>query len=236
MPGSAGAAVDPVNVAPVNLDRAPRPDDAAAMDDAISRAYGEAADFFRRTVESVPAGRWDDPGLDAWSIRSLVGHGARSLTLVEAYLKPEGEPSADAAMPVTPAQAASYADPAAITQRGVAAGEALGPDPAAEVARQAARAREVIAAAGPRAVADTPFGVFALGDYLRTRIVELVAHGIDVARAVGGPDDPVEVPEAALRLALRRLADNAVQAGAGVAVVEALTGRRGLPPDFRAVP
>jgi uncharacterized protein (TIGR03083 family) len=205
------------------------------MDDAITRGYADAAGFFCRTVGAVGPDRWDGPGLDQWSMRSLVGHGARALSLVEAYLKPEGDPSPDAVMPVTPAGAATYADPAAITQRGVAAGEALGDDPAAEVERLAARALTVIAEAGPRAVSDTPFGVFALGDYLRTRIVELVTHGIDVARALGQPD-PIEVPAGAMRVALGQLADNALHAGLAVPLIEALTGRRPLPDGFRAVP
>lgn len=204
------------------------------MQNTITDAYDAASQFVVELVGTISPDRWDDTGLGVWSIRSLVGHTARSFSLVADYVRPEGTATLAEAGNYLNAAVASLADPAAVAARGVAAGEALGPDPAAAVAAQATRARAIIADAGPSAVAETPVGTLALANYLRTRVVELVVHGIDIARALGQAEPAV--PGQALCLTLHQLADNAHSAGTAISVVNALSGRASLPEGYRALP
>ena len=50
------------------------------------RAFADAAEWFVTTAALVD-GRWDEPGLGEWDIRSLVGHTSRALLTVESYLQ-----------------------------------------------------------------------------------------------------------------------------------------------------
>ena len=56
--------------------------------DASARAtYELAATAFLDLAAAVPADRFDEPGLGVWSVRSLVGHTARSFVTVTTYLQ-----------------------------------------------------------------------------------------------------------------------------------------------------
>jgi uncharacterized protein (TIGR03083 family) len=173
-------------------------------------------------VAGVAPAQWSAPGLDAWSVRDLVGHLGR--TLVETYGSHEPAPPAllddigyyRAAM-------CSIGDPAAVAQRGRDAGVALGDNPAVAISAACASVRAYLATA-PTHVA-TPVGPMSVDDYLRTRIVELVVHGDDVARAIGAT---FPASEAARRFALATLCGLALARGDGAQVSAALTGRIAL--------
>jgi uncharacterized protein (TIGR03083 family) len=192
------------------------------------RAFAEAAQWYVDTTALV-AGRWDEPGLGEWDVRALVGHTSRSLITVETYLEhPAGAVEIGSAVDYFRATSAMAAG-AAVAERGRAAGQALGADPAATVA---GIARRVVALVGSRSAEElltTIAGGMRLGDYLPTRTFELTVHTADLAAALGLPP---AVPPAAAGAALRLVADLAVAGGHAGPLLLAATGRPGLPPGF----
>ena len=90
----------------------------------------------------LPEIRWTEPGLGEWDVRSLVGHTSRALLTVETYLaSPADVVEVGSTAEYYRATRAAAAGPE-VAARGVAAGEALGTDPAAAVAEIAARVSE----------------------------------------------------------------------------------------------
>jgi hypothetical protein len=150
------------------------------------------------------AATWDAPSaLAEFSVGGLAGHLFRSLLTVEQYLdrpEPRGDGAGSAAayyhaLPMSP-------DPATAPNRSVRAGgdEAAARGPAA-VAAEAAAARARLADRLPREslerrVLVTNGIVLTLGEYLATRIVELLVHTDDLAVSIGAPT-PEPSPEAA---------------------------------------
>lgn len=203
--------------------------------EATTETYASAAKSFARLVHGIPPSAWDGPGLGEWDLRALVGHTSRSLVTVSTYLRTKAERE-DVATPqhyylqITPS--ALGIDPADVAERGRKAGRDLGDDPAAAVD---ALVEQVL---GELAAVDDPLievigglGI-RLSAYLPTRTFELAVHCLDIARALGIPHTlPDEVLDEALVLAARA----AALGGRGQTVLEALTGRAGLPPAFSVV-
>jgi len=193
--------------------------------------FATAAHSFLDLVGDVPPAKWPEPALGVWDVRSLVGHTARAISTVETYL------SADPAPEVTVKDAEGYyadvfdvyTDNDAIAARGVAAGEALTEDSGAQFEATLGRALALIEAAGPdRIVAIGTIGI-PLGEYLRTRVFELVIHTMDIAKAVNLPhaipaDVVANVADLSARVAVRK--------GNGEDILFALTGRKPLPQRF----
>ena len=48
-------------------------------------AFDQVIDFFLDILDQVSADRWEAPALGVWSVRELVGHTSRLMTLVEEY-------------------------------------------------------------------------------------------------------------------------------------------------------
>jgi uncharacterized protein (TIGR03083 family) len=192
------------------------------------RAFREAAAEFVRTAGLV-GDRWAAPGLGEWDVRALVGHTARSLLTVEAYLVvPAGAVEIGSAADYYRASRAAAAAPA-VAERGRQAGAALGADPAAAVAEIAARVVPLVAEQDGGGLVTTVAGGMRLADYLPTRTFELVVHTADLARALGTAP---AVPPVAAAQALRLVADLAVAGGRAGELLLAVTGRTGLPPGF----
>jgi uncharacterized protein (TIGR03083 family) len=193
--------------------------------------FDTAAHSFLDLVARVTVSQWNEPALGVWDVRSLVGHTARAILVVEQYLL------ADPASEVTTPDAEAYyidvlgehADNDAIAGRGVAAGKALTEDSGTEFEAALDRALILIAANGPdRVIAIGPIGI-PLGEYLKTRVFELVVHGMDIAKATnqehGFPAHVVaNVADLAARVAVRK--------GDGEDILFALTGRRPLRPRY----
>ncbi len=200
-------------------------------------AFRSAAEAFVELAERIPPEHWSTRGLGDWDLRALVGHAGRALTTLADYL---GDGKLEVAQIGT---AAAYVSAAArarspelneqIRLRGVEAGMALGVNPAATLRVWLARAEAALATARDDIVVPTPFGLMSLADYLPTRTLELVVHGIDVADALGVPST---VPDAALRQSLAVLTEAAVGGHVGVPVIRALTGRAALVKGFSVVP
>ncbi|MDQ1551327.1 MAG: hypothetical protein QOD50_749 [Actinomycetota bacterium] len=193
--------------------------------------FETAAHSFLDLVAEVKVSQWGEPALGVWDVRSLVGHTSRAILTVEQYLLADPPPE------VTAADAEEYyvrvfneyTDNDAIAARGVEAGKALNEDSGAELEATLQRALALIAENGPdRAVAIGPIGI-PLGEYLRTRVFELVVHGMDIARATNQEHGiPAEVVANVADLAARV----AVRKGDGEAILFALTGRRPLRPRY----
>src|SRR3954447_12580980 len=97
------------------------------------RAFADAAQWFVRMAALV-GDRWNRPGLGEWDVRALVGHTSRSLLTVESYLaQPAATVDIASAADYYAAISAMAAGPG-VAARGVAAGAALGDDPATAVA------------------------------------------------------------------------------------------------------
>lgn len=199
--------------------------------------FREAATAFAALVGKIRPDQWEGPGLGVWDLRSLVGHGARSLVTVDTYLdQPATEVGFDSPVAYIAAirelAATAGGGPAAVAERGRRAGAALGSDPAAAVEALLERVlTRVKAAANP--LIETIGGGMLLADYLPTRTFELVVHGCDVARAVGLPA-PV-LSAAVLAEVVELTVGAALRHGDGYAVIAALTGREPLPPGFSVV-
>lgn len=192
------------------------------------RAFADAAEWFVATAALVD-GRWTEPGLGEWDVRSLVGHTSRALLTVETYLASPAEVvQVGSTADYYRATRAAAAGPD-VADRGRAAGEALGTDPAAAVAQIAARVVPLAAGCEGTEVVTTIAGGMRLADYLPTRSFELVVHTADLAAALGLVSEPPPVPA---MQAFDLVAQLAVTGGRATALLRAATGREGLPPGF----
>ena len=196
----------------------------------IGDAFTEAAEFFAQTVAQVRDGQWDDVGLGVWSVRDLVGHTSRAMLTVEMYA---GNGATHADIPSAAAYykaALSGADiHEQVAERGVAAGDDLGEDPAAAIREIADRVLALVATLPDDQICGTPFGNIRLADYFATRVLELVVHTLDLQAATGTATNP---PREALAVTLHLLADLAVDSGHASALALAATGRGPLPGGF----
>lgn len=192
--------------------------------------FSTAAAGFLRVVEGVTPERLGRPGLGDWDVRSLLGHATRAFRTIESYLGAQAsEVTLRGPEDYFVATRAGLADPAAVTERGRAAGAALGENPTAAVREIAVRVLELVAGTPDEAVASTPVGGIRLADYLPTRAFELTVHGMDLAVATGQPvpDQLTESAVPAIALAAR-IATPLQRA----ALLFAATGRRPLPDGF----
>ena len=191
-------------------------------------AFADAARWYVETTALV-GNRWDQPGLGEWDIRGLVGHTSRSLLTVEAYLAvpPAAVEVATAADYVRSIRAAA-AGPGAL-ERGRAAAEALGPDPAPAVAEIARRVLALVDTCDGSELLTSLVGGMTLRDYLPTRTFELAVHTCDLTVALGLP---AQVPPSAAVQALAVICDVVAHGGDAAALLLATTGRRPLPAGY----
>lgn len=185
--------------------------------------FQRASAGFRAVVRAIPDGRLGDPGLGSWTVRDLLGHTTRAYLTIESYLEAStGDgPWIDSAAGYF-AAARVVTDSAAVAERGVAAGVALGDEPRAAALAIAGRVEAIVSAASGEEVVATPFGRMRLSEYLRTRALELTVHTADLARALGL--DLPAATRASSPPALRLAAELATEATAADALA-ALTGR-----------
>jgi len=190
------------------------------------QGFAAAARAFADLVTRLPATAYDGPGLGDWDLRSLVGHTARALVTVRTYLdQPADEAALDSAAEYLTRATGTATDPAAVLARGLAAGAALGDDPAAFVRDLVDEVLAKVAEFGDGYLLTTVAGPMRLVDYLPTRTFELVVHGLDIGRAAG-----VEVtyPEPVVAQAVALAGQVAVRTGRGPDLLLALTGRQPL--------
>jgi uncharacterized protein (TIGR03083 family) len=190
-------------------------------------AFEEATQAFVALVGQVRGG-WDRPGLGVWDLRSLVGHTARALVTVTAYLDSPAT-TEDLTSAAAYLAGSSAVDPELVAERGRKAGTDLGDDPAGWVAAAAERAVARVRRADPEALVETINGGMRVGSYLPTRTFELVVHSADVAAALGLDAD---VPPAALREVAELATHVVLEQGRGQDLLLTLTGRADWPADL----
>ena len=194
-------------------------------------SFRECAEAFIELLGRIRPEQWDQPGLGVWTVRSLAGHTARAVQTVEQYLS--GPEPAEADIPDAETYYASVlgaVDDNAVAERGVAAGIALGEDPAASVTLSLARTGAALDAQPTTRLVSVIGGLaIPLTEYLRTRELELVVHTIDLSRATGIAHT---LPIAAVADTAALAARVAVLKGSGDDLLLALTGRAALPENF----
>jgi uncharacterized protein (TIGR03083 family) len=202
--------------------------------DETAGTYLSAADTVAALIDRVDPAALTGPGLGDWDLRALIGHTGRALTTVVQYFdQPAAVEDVTAPEAYFALVAQTRIDPAAIAERGRAAGEALGADVAAGFRELLAAARTAVSATSPDALVTTIAGGMRARAYLPTRTFELVVHGLDVAAATGlSVDFAAEVLIEATQLAARVC----VLTGQAPVLLGALTGRAPLPAGFSLVP
>ena len=196
--------------------------------------FSRSAECFLDLLGKIPDDRWDSPGLGNWSVRSLAGHTARAILTVESYLDQEepGSVTIESAEAYYSTVYLQFTDAAAVEARGVEAGVWLGTDPAAQVTAALARARSSVESQPENRIVGIGGMGIRLSDYLRTRVLELVVHTIDLSRATGIAHS---LPDATVAEAVSLMSATAVRQGHGVALLLSLTGRGTLPEGFSVV-
>jgi hypothetical protein len=194
------------------------------------RTFRASAVLFVDLVSRLPGDRWELPALGDWNLRDLVGHtmssGLRQIPAVLAKPAteiavdtPEGYFALSRSVPPEVYAAAVAASSADARESGMTmnAGELAG------------RATQALAAAGDDDIVTTPGGGMRVRDWIPTRTLELVVHGMDIAQA-GGIE--VAFPAEAIEEATLLTARLAVNVGDGTTLLKALTGRAPLPENF----
>ncbi|MCB0987980.1 MAG: maleylpyruvate isomerase N-terminal domain-containing protein [Microthrixaceae bacterium] len=185
-------------------------------------AFRFASHWWRSMVGAVDDDAWERPGLGEWTVRELVAHTDRAYRTVIDYL------TGETVDPTPIATAAQYF-------RVVLAEETPHVHIAARAKREAAErddwvvATDELALQCEKLIGDSPpdatchlmVGEMPLDQYLATRVVELVVHGMDLADAIGLEVNP---PPVSADVAARVLTDLAGEDGPAT-VVRALAGR-----------
>lgn len=202
---------------------------------AAEEVFSQAAAWCADVVASVPGTEWNKPGLGEWDLRALVGHTGRALsTVVRAIATPaaaiELETAEDYFLATTER---SKAAPNAVRDRGVAAGKEMGEHPAHHFQTLLSDALAATAAVGDPLVTSVAGGM-RLSQYLRTRVFELVVHGLDIQSAIATipATDLAPPPTVALHETLTIAQNLVVSRGDGARWVFALTGRGSLPSGY----
>jgi uncharacterized protein (TIGR03083 family) len=236
--------------------------DAAAGLSDLARAVLEQWRRISAAVDALPEAGFEQPSvLPGWTVGDLVMHVARSATAVTEALRPVpsdlagAEPGPGAGG--RPISAVDYltgtgarAEEIAATTRALSETARMASDPSAWLAAEVAAARaglDVLTSQGGSGVGSavvgsgvgdpqvaTPGGPMVMTEFLRTRAVEAVVHGLDLG---------VEPSRPALRVAVRLFAElfavrvpgHAVELRvppfAAVQIVEGPRHTRGTPPN-----
>lgn len=190
-------------------------------------AFREAAHWWRSLVGGIDDHQWDRPGLGDWTVRELVAHGARAFRTITDYATGEVKdplPIATAAeyFRIVLAEETPHLHIAARARQEAAAEE----DWTVATDRFWAAADRVVGASAPEAPMHLFVGEMPFSQYLATRVVELVVHGLDLSQAIGIPSSP---PRASARVAIDVLLDLSPVDDLGT-IARFLTGRPGSLP------
>ena len=208
----------------------------------VRAALRAEAERLAAAVASEPAAAFARPSpCPPWTVGDLLYH-VRTGVARLSHMLAEPEPTADAEGLVTAAgyfspdhrfSPATNADRVASAQHGAAGlpAEAM----AADFERAWLEARAAVQAAPPDRVVRTRHGdLMLLADFLRTRVVELAVHGLDLA--IGLDRDPWLTPEAASVVADLVLPDGSAAglrqrlAWDHATLIAKVTGRQSLTP------
>ena len=215
------------------------------MENTEVQTFLEAAEWFAAMVNTIPGDAWSGPGLGEWDLRALVGHTSRALsTVMRGIAQPAAEIDCETAADYVVQTAAIQAgtaradDGSSVTERGVAAGRALGEQPAGAVRVLIEDTRSALRGVATQdPIITTIVGGMRLSEYLRTRTFELVVHGLDIQAALRGRSAALgwscdAPPAAGIALSLDHTAQVAMLRGEGAAILLALTGRNSLEDGY----
>ena len=195
----------------------------------IKEAYLESAEFFAKLVDGVDIDAWEDHALGQWTLRDLAGHTYRSISTVVGYSE-KPAPQVDVESPVAwILNVRQNANPDRVAELGRSAGLEIMDSPTMMVRGFLNMAKERVNDLDDDFILATPQGGMRLVDYLQLRIMELVIHGGDFARALGVEATP---PASGMQVALQVLTGVAVAEGRGPDLANALTGRSALPIGY----
>lgn len=171
----------------------------------VAAAFRFSSQWWRSLVGAVDDHRWDHAALGDWSIRELVAHTNRAYKTLLEYSEGEevdGHPiySAAAYFRTVLREETPHLHISARARR-----EAHDEDDwVSATDRLADQAEQAVARLAPDHVMHLMVGEMQLDQYLATRVVELVVHGLDLAAAI---DLPTSAPAPAARVALTVLLD-----------------------------
>ena len=191
-------------------------------DDETLVAFREAGHWWRSLVGGIDEHQWHLMALGEWSVRELVAHGGRAFKTVTDYVGGETKDPTriDTAAEYFRIVLAEETPHVHIAAR--ARAEAVAEtDWFTATDRLWAEAELVLGSTPGDADVHLFVGEMALDQYLATRAVELVVHGLDLAEVIGIPSAP---PVPASRVALDVLLDLTSPTDAG-SVLRLLTGR-----------
>ncbi len=199
-----------------------------------SQIYLDTAAAVVEQVSRIPVSRYEEPALGVWNVRHLIAHTGRSMQTVLDYVQRPADR-------IDLATASDYyhatrhlASAEGAAQRAIHAAEGLRGGAAPAMADLLARVTEVLDSVqsddpDQSRIIITLAGGMRLCTYLKTRILELTVHALDLAAVTGVQ---VDLPADALRITLQIESDVAVLDGRGGELVLALGGRRPLDPGF----
>jgi uncharacterized protein (TIGR03083 family) len=195
----------------------------------VREAFKEAAAFLVGIVDSISDEEWELPGLGDWTVAQTAVHASRGASTIVTYASQPGELALGSAAEYYSSAMAMEGIHSQVAVRTVEQADAV-EGPIDDYVRDAvAEAIEVLSHTPADQVLDTLVGGIRLIDYLPTRIVELVVHGLDLADALGRE---VETPRNAMAITLETLGDLAVERPDVLdpaRIVRAITGRGTLP-------
>jgi hypothetical protein len=171
------------------------------------------------------------PGLGTWDLEGLVGHFLRALRTPLDYL--ERPVSGEQPLRNAAAYYAAYLlrraeDPNAmdadVAARGAAEIKAVTIHPSVAVRDNGDRLDHLLQITEPDQLIQTLVGPMRFGDYMHTRVMEVVVHGLDIARATQSNWVPAS---ALVAECLDLLTSIALEVDDGIDLLLVLTGRIG---------
>lgn len=198
--------------------------------DEIRRQILETATSVAELSHRIGNEDLDRPALGTWDVRGLSGHLLRAMRTPVLYLgeiEPRGE-----ALPSAASYFAQYlewrsSDPggadARVASRGAAEISVTSAAQLQDEFETSVDALHTAIATAPDRLVPSAFGPMWLADYVRTRTLEMVVHGLDLANALDEVWDP---PADALGDVLALCCEITIVTGKGTALLLELTGRR----------
>lgn len=195
----------------------------------LRRAFTEAALALMDLAGSVGDSQWNAPAVGGWTVGELLVHASRAGSTITTYASESAPRSLTSAADYYLAVLGDDAIHESVAERARAQAAEVD-EPVPDYLRRTFEQAELTLQRTPAGqVLGTFAGGITLEDYLPTRVVELVVHGIDLADALGV--EP-QVPETAMLVTLETLAQLAVRRPGGfdpAVLLRAMTGRGSLP-------
>lgn len=154
----------------------------------VRGAFSAAGQGFVSLVEGLEPADYVARGTEEWSVLELVAHTSRAYLATEAVVAAPVDPSSrrlDSAAAYFRAALSVEGVHGGISQRAREAAESMRGDPVGFVRAAAARVGDLVARTPDDREVQHFCGRLRFGDYLTTRVMELVLHSVDLQLALG---------------------------------------------------